>query len=270
MPAGSYVVTFDDEKKCIDINFEENNNNSIPPEQTILKDEVQDTQTVLQEIYKKDKDTARFSEYHQRLFSIAKGGLTGLDPKTELARRDLVSFQDDVTTREAGRVKHRHLKRLGKYAAGLGVSCFLVASVLYVLDKNGRLRNLGGTIELIRVINFLYLWSGCMTGVWLSFGIRKPTLQFFELHNPEPDLLHPLMRLLFAGLLTVIISLLLVSGAMSVEIGRFSTKGIYDDGVAAWLVGALCGVSEQLLSQQVTKQAARFFRVETNSPRRPA
>jgi hypothetical protein len=141
----------------------------------------------------------------------------------------------------------------------------LLASVLYILNKAGRLGALNGTAELNKVINFLYLWSGCMTGVWLSFGIRRPTLQFFELHIPEPDLLHPLMRLLFAGLLTVIISLLLVSKAISIGIGGISTEGIYDNGVTAWLIGALCGVSEQLLSQQVTQHAARFFRVDSRA-----
>jgi hypothetical protein len=258
MPPGAFKVTYD-ENKYLDIVPQEDAPTHIPPEQITLKDEVLETQTVLHEIYKKEKDKGRFSDYYQQLVQLAQVGLTGPTPRTELARRDLINFQDTVTIREAGRVKHRYLKKLGRYAAGIGVPCLLVATVLYLLNRTGNLSELNSANDVNKVVSFLYLWSGCMTGVWLSFGIRRPTLQFFDLHTPEPDLLHPLIRLLFAGLLTTIISLLLVLKAVSIGIAGISTDNIYDNGVTAWLVGALCGVSEQLLSQQVTQNAGRLF-----------
>jgi hypothetical protein len=66
---------------------------------------------------------------------------------------------------------------------------------------------------------FFALWSGCMAGVWLSFGARKATFKFEDLHIPEQDRLAPVIRLFFVGLLTIILGFAFSVGAVAVNIG---------------------------------------------------
>ena len=98
-----------------------------------------------------------------------------------------------------------------------------------------------------------------MAGVWLSFGARKATFRFEDLHIPEQDRLEPMIRLFFAGLLTVILGLLFSVNAVSLTVGSITTSEINSNFRVALLIGMLCGFSEQILSSKVAKEASSFL-----------
>jgi hypothetical protein len=55
-----------------------------------------------------------------------------------------------------------------------------------------------------------------MAGVRLSFGARKTSIRFEDLHILEEDRLEPLVRLVFAGLLTLVLALLFSTQAVTI------------------------------------------------------
>jgi hypothetical protein len=98
-----------------------------------------------------------------------------------------------------------------------------------------------------------------MAGVWLSFGTRNVVITFEDLGVLEKDRLSPAIRLVFAGLLTVVIGLLISTKAIVLELGGLSTAEFIEDTKVALLIGALCGISELALSAKVSQHARDFL-----------
>jgi hypothetical protein len=112
--------------------------------------------------------------------------------------------------------------------------------------------------DVPEIMSFLLLEAGCMAGVWVSFGARKTVLAFEDLHILEQDRLEPIVRLIFAGLLTLILGLLFSTQAIEVTLGAIKSAEFVNHPAIALLFGLLSGFSEQALSAQVGKQAANL------------
>lgn len=258
MTKGAYKVVEDADNRTIKVDLTCVSGESVPADQIELVQEINRTLTVLQMLFPQKTDSERFLEYFRPLVSIARDGLEDEDAKPDIARRALVELQSQVTTREAGRVKHRYMKRLAKYACTNSAAWFCVA-IGFLIAQEIPLLDWPVVIQSQTIACFFLLLSGCSAGVWLSFGARRTTLTFYELHIPEPDQLHPAMRVAFVMALTVILSLLFHHKVISLGIGELTSSAIYQTPTIAWLVGALCGFGEQLLSTQISEQASRFL-----------
>jgi hypothetical protein len=106
---------------------------------------------------------------------------------------------------------------------------------------------------------FALLWLGCMAGVWLSFGYRKTLFQFDDLIVIEADRLEPTVRLVFAGLMTLLIGAFFYKKAITIVVGEVSTAQIADDPMIALILGAVCGFSELVLGTKVAQRAGAFL-----------
>lgn len=213
----------------------------IPPAQLELRDQCQAALTVIRIICPDDR---KFREYFNHLVSLAQAGLVGDTANPELAQRALEGLREDVTAREAGRIKNAYMKKLG-YCALLGVIAFSI------LAAGLEWRGAG-----IWPRNLAVFEIGAMLGVWLSFGTRKPILKFEELHILEEDRLEPVVRLVFAGILAAALALVFYLRVVDVTLGSLSTDRIANDAWAALLFGILSGVGEKALSTNVSHQAA--------------
>jgi hypothetical protein len=76
-----------------------------------------------------------------------------------------------------------------------------------------------------------------MIGVWLSFAIRKKILTFQNLALLEKDNLEPMMRLIFAGTLTVTLGLAFDQNLVTLSVGKISSADIVKDLKTAILIG---------------------------------
>ena len=250
--AGAFIV-FQDEQDPRDIHFKIGGGSlPVPKEQLDLKTDIESVLTVMRIIFPDDKD---FSHYFRPLLSLAQAGLVGEHARPSVAAGALAALKNEITAREAGKIKNRYMKDLGVKAAALATIALAGAvGIRGVLAyKQSQLPS------AIQFANFLFLWAGCMAGVWLSFGARKTVFRFEDLHIPEEDRLEPFVRLFFAGLLTVIIGLIFTLKAVVVQLGGISSVSIIDSVRVSLLVGLLGGFSEQVLSTAVAKQAARMF-----------
>ncbi|HET6863191.1 MAG TPA: hypothetical protein VFH91_09085, partial [Pyrinomonadaceae bacterium] len=201
-----------------------------PEDQLQLKTEVEQSLTVIRALF--PNGSSRFDEYFQSLLSLAQCGLVGEAANPEVARRALSSWKNEVTAQEGGRIKNRYMIGLGIRALLLGAPPVGVSLIIFRYFTHSS--ELGG---------FLALWGGCMAGVWLSFGARKAAFKFEDLHIPEADRLEPIVRLIFAGLLTTILGLAFSVSAVIVTIGSISTFEINTKFRVALLIGMLCGFS---------------------------
>jgi hypothetical protein len=226
-----------------DIRFEicEDSNGEIPQAQLQLRDQCYAALTVIRIICPEER---KFREYFNHLLSLAQAGLVGSTANPELAQRTLEGLKQDITAREAGRIKNGYMKKLGYYAA-LGVAlCGIMLAVLKWGQAGVWPQNLA-TFEI-----------GTMLGVWLSFGTRKPVLKFEDLHVLEEDQLEPVVRLVFAGILAATVAIVFYLHVLNVTLGALSTDRIATDPWAALLFGILSGVGEKALSTNVSHQAA--------------
>ncbi len=244
MPKGTFRV-YRDQQNPKDIHFESLETEA-PEDQLQLKDEVEQALIVLRSLFV--KRDGRFEDYFGPLLSLAQCGLVGDAANPEVARRALASWKADVTAREGGRIKNEYMKKLGIRALYAGLpTLFLALTVLRYFP------------QYMMLAGFLALWTGCMAGVWLSFGARKASFGFEDLHIPEQDRLEPMIRLVFAGLLTFILGLVFSLDAVKVTLGSITSSEINEKFRVALLIGMLCGFSEQMLSSKVAKQASSFL-----------
>jgi hypothetical protein len=247
---GAFVVSRDPENPR-DILFQlapGQNAAAVPENQLSLRDDVDRALTVLRVLF--PEGDPRFEEYFRSLLSLAQVGLVGAAAQPEVATHALVALKEDITAREGGRIKNRYMRSLGLTALALGGPLVLAALMMQVVWP-----------QFVVFRDFLFLSAGCMAGVWLSFGIRKVVVQFADLGILEQDRLEPVVRLVFAGLLTVIIGLLFYLKAMEVKIGGISSADFFQRSDMALLVGALCGISEQVLPSRIAQEATSLLKL---------
>jgi len=231
----------------------------VPPDQLKLKADIEMTQTVLQTILpdenaelKPKTMTAmqhRYAAYQTKLLGLAQVGLqTPADPDS--SRQALESLQMEILVREGPRVKNGYMKVLGVWAAVSGA----LTAIIYLM-----LRNNPNFSQLLHAYqNLLVLWTGTMIGTWLSFGLRRPKLAFKDLGALEDDMVEPGFRLIFTGLIAIIIAFIFASGMVNVSVGGLNSASLLAHGSSALLIGMLLGVSEQALPGTLTKRASQF------------
>lgn len=249
MPNKGYFRVFKDPKNPNDIHFQQielNSDEKIPEEQLKLRDDVDNAKTTIRMLFANEKE--KFEEYFKSLLALAQLGLVGNSASPDLAARALSSLKQEILIREGGRIKNQYMRELGKVSLVFGFPVLLVGIIIdqFITD-----------FETLR--SFLFLWVGCMVGVWLSFGSRKIELKFEELNALEKDRLSPSIRLIFAGLLTIVIGLLISTKAIVFELGGLSTASFFDGIQIPLLIGIFCGISEQALSTKVAQHASDFL-----------
>lgn len=217
--------------------------NPIPEDQATLQREVSKTATILRTMF--DGDDDRFNRYFPSLLALAQLGLVGKEAQVKLALQALESLRNTLLEQEGGRVKNEYMRKLGVSALIFGAVPLLLGLTLYP------------TYKYVSVT--LLVWGGCMAGCWLSFGLRKVVLEVEDLHRLEDDRVEPNLRLIFTGLLSLVILLMFLTGFSEVTVGFFSTSELLSDRYVAVLIGVICGIGEKALSKRVTNGAATFL-----------
>jgi hypothetical protein len=247
MPTGYFVVSQDTESPK-DIRFQvASSTPSDPPEdQLALKTEVEHVLTGLQMLYAQDQP--KFEQSFRALLSLAQCGLVGPNAQPDIARRALVTLKDEIVLREAGKVKNRYLRGLGKYCIFMQLPGLIMVFVaLYLTPVSIELKCFG------------LLWIGAVAGLWLSCAYRKTKMQFEDLTLIEEDRLEPPVRIIFVMLITMFMGFICYKGGATFTIGDISTKAIGTDPIVAVILGGLFGFSEQALPSQLARQAASLL-----------
>jgi hypothetical protein len=205
----------------------------------------------------------QFRGYYVRLYRAAQLGLEGDNVSPDISLAALSTITSDLIDDEGGHVKNRHLRDLGVHALCLSAPCLIAYVVLCLIagywpSGTAFLRKIH--IDPVLLSSFSILLVGCFLGVWLSYGIRTTKLSLSDLTVTDSDRLTPLVRLLFAGALTMIVGIILALDLVQVKFGTYPVTNLTSDPMFAFLVGCLCGVSELVLPTQVANRANELFK----------
>ncbi|MCJ7579000.1 MAG: hypothetical protein MUP98_00525 [Candidatus Aminicenantes bacterium] len=248
MSKGAFLV-YPDKENPKDIHFEYVSGiEKIPGEQLELREEIDRVLVVLRALFPNENDI-NFNEYFRPLLSLAQAGLVGENAQPKLAKGALDALKNEILAREAGRVKNKYMKNLGKKAFLFGGLPLFIGLIFYWIAPQLRL-----------LWTYLLLWAGCMAGVWLSFGARKADYRFEDLHIPEKDRLEPSVRLVFSGLISIIFGLLFATGAIEMKVGGILLSNFISNFQIALLLGMILGFSETTLPSALASKASSFIR----------
>lgn len=228
----------------------------IPPQdQSDLQASVSQVLNVAKKLYLPEnaQPLPAFRLVYTRLFRIAQLGLEG-DAAPAIAKAGLDRLTQDLIDAEGGRVKNLHLAQLGARAAWLAAIFAAVYLLLCASAGNLLLRAIGVDAQTAR--SFMMLWVGCFGGVWMSYAIRTTTFTLRDLVITDADRLQPLVRLIFAGLLTMALGLVLTLGWADLKLGQISLAAFIKNPTEGLLFGLFCGVSELLLPGMVSQRAS--------------
>lgn len=256
MAQGCYTVNSTTDQRDIEFHSLAIGTGPIPEDQAALMSAIEQTIPVLRKVFANRE--GEFRRYFNNLLSLAQGGLVGSNAQPTVAQRALSNLQAEVVGNEAERVKGRYMARLGTIAAAFAVPALIIAAASHVAGTFPIFMSVHGFVSTTTVENLTLVVSGCAVGVWLSYGIRKQAITFLDLDVPDRDYLSPGMRLVFAELVTLTLTLLFTAGALEVKLGKVSSATIYSDSLAALVFGLLSGLSEQVLPKQLAQQAQRI------------
>lgn len=223
-----------------------------PADMLALKADIERALSSIQAIYSRSVDRSKLEEGVAKLTKLAQLGLVGNSPATPEAAAALTMFKHDIVSREAGRIKNDYMILLGKWALAFA---FICAVAFFTFDRWPFLP----PEQIYRYRNVMLVLTGCMAGAWASFASRKVALTFDDLAALEDDKLEPPLRLIFAGVLTVILVLVFCTGFAKVVIGGFDVSHVLTSGSVALLIGALAGLAEKALPAAMMQRATAFI-----------
>jgi len=237
-----------------------------PADQLDLKREIESVLQAVQTLYldrNRVPTSERFGGYLAGLHQIALLGLVGSNAQPKVASHALAGMVTELLDTEGTALKQRGLSTLASLAFRFSFVLLLLYFMLRVGHASKAFAGLGSTLGIDPLIlaNFCLLWVGCFLGVVLSYGIRKTSLQLADFLRSDADRLLPGTRLLFAGALTMLIGMLLFFGAVEIKLGSFTTADLAAFPMAAFLIGAVCGISELALPNFLSERAAKALKV---------
>ncbi|MEO5346285.1 MAG: hypothetical protein H7834_07905 [Magnetococcus sp. YQC-9] len=109
------------------------------------------------------------------------------------------------------------------------------------------------------ILNCCTLWIGCCIGVWLSVCMNPPVSRFESLQLMARDNLEPSIRLIFTGLLSIFLALLLNSQIIVIKLGSFDVNYFLFDFKESLIIGMFCGLGEKALSTTVSQRVSQFM-----------
>jgi hypothetical protein len=249
MAAGHFIVSQDGTNLDIVYRIDPNAAGPCPDDQLALKNDLEAAEAALKVLY---PDEALRVPRFRELLSLAQVGLQGASAEPKVAASALANLKSAILTTEGGARKNRYFKGLGKTAALYGGPLLIVACILKYAPLPATPATINQSVLPV-LISFSLLWSGAMLGAWLSYGLRTEELTFAELTAPEEDRLEPGVRLIFVGVLALVVGLALYLDVLEIAFGKISSRDFTQRAALALLIGVLMGASERALSGQVTK-----------------
>lgn len=217
--------------------------------------EIEKTLVIVRKLF--EKTPLELEQYFSQLLTLAQAGLVPENAQPAISLNALQQLKNEIIDKKSGEVKNSYFKTLGLRALYLGIPPLVLALILKLL--NYIYPNIDSLSNLSVFANFIFVWCSSLLGIWISFGARKTVLTFEELTTIEEDRLEPVMRMIFAGSISLIFSLLFYKQAITINFGTVSSKDISTDVFIAMIFGVSLGLSEQILGKKITKKAASLF-----------
>lgn len=209
----------------------------IPDDQLELVYTVQRMNGILNNVFSKDEreESEKYKIYYRNLLNYAKIGLEGANAHSKFAKESIDKLELELLDSESGRIKGAYLKKLGRYAALIGILTFIIAVVLSRLDVET-------FEEVIEFKNYFIIWSGCMVGLWVSKCIRNLSMTVEDLVAMKNNINSIIVSLMFAGFTSIIFFLIFETNLFSISFGKMASENIIKDYQILFLFGSIVGL----------------------------
>jgi hypothetical protein len=257
--AGNVIATPAD-PKARSLRFAASPNVADPPQDQLeLKADVESALSAIQRIYPDSLNEADFRRYFVRIAGAAQVGLVGASCYSELGKQALSGVISDLIDQEGAQVKNKHLRALAVRSVYLSIPLLILYVIFrFFIESTGLLRHHLGILFLSAdmVSSFVIMLAGCLLGVTLSYAARTTILTLKDLTTPDVEQLRPYSRLLVSAGWALLFGYLVVLDVFVIQIGSFSTNTFATNPMVAFVLGAVCGLSNLTLPGVVSKKAA--------------
>ena len=240
------------------------NLSDLPTDQLQLKAEIELALSAIRGLYPGAEGEAEFRPYFVQITGAAQVGLVGDACYPEVGKQALAGIVADLIDQEGGEVKNKHLRALAVRSLKLSGPLFIGYLIFRLLGSSRAytsVRQLLSTLYLDpqMVASFMVMLVGCLMGVTLSYAARTTVLSLKDLVTPDIERLRPYARLLVSAGWTLLIGYLVALDMISFEIGDISTKKFGSQPMVAFILGAVCGLSNLTLPGVVSKKVGETF-----------
>lgn len=230
---------------------------TVPAAQQALKARLDSTLMALRLILPPDHSdpriAAQYGDAFQRLTDVARLGLT-TPAAPAVAAAELETLRADLVLRAGPRTITRYLGRLGWRATLYAVLGMALHAAVAVPPPW-----VAPWVEGVQLFNLPVMWSGAMAGAWLSVGLSRRRFAPEDLALlADVGAQGVNLRLLYVGLLTIVVGLVLLTDLITVSVGHFTAADLEHNWMAALLLGAVCGIGERAVSDRVMQQTKRL------------
>lgn len=232
-----------------------------PKDQMTLKGSVELALTAIRRLYPGAENEPTFRRYFVQIAGAAQVGLAGMSAHPDVATQALSSTVADLIDTEGARIKNGHLRDLAQSAWTLSwplLTVYLIARGVVGVDPKSLVYQwlLGLDVHPLAVSCFMVMLVGCFLGVVLSYAARTTVMGLTDIVSPDTDQLRPVVRLAVSGGWTVLVGYLLSLEIVVLKFGPASSQEFVDKPMLAFLIGAICGLTNLTLPGSVMKKVS--------------
>lgn len=247
MPTGCFCVYRNpDDKWDITFSLKDSNPTEIPKNQLTLFSEAERLNVILRAIFKNNE--SEYIKYSTRLLTLSQAGLVGENAQPDLGIEALEVLKNDIVNNVGPEVKNKYMIKLGKVALIFLIVCFIIGIVLMLTPVS-------------YLNHYCIIWAGSMIGLWISFGVRKMEFSLDDFEKIEKDQMTPIIRVVFVGISSLILALMMNTGMLRVIIGDFDSVLISKNYECSLLIGIFSGLAETSLSKNLYNKAMELIKI---------
>lgn len=228
------------------------------PEHVInFKDEIEYFINVIQILYSDAGSKELYDKYYDRLFTMADLAFNSSTERVKLAERSLSKLKNEITN-DAGQSIRNNL--LLDYLKASVVPIIFTLVLVFLGDKIASyIFELVGKVGGRFYISNLGLVSiSAMAGGWLSIATATRNLDYADILSALNNQKGIIIRLIFINMFSLFISVLMISGFLTINLGGLDSKNIISDYTTALAFGFILGFSEKVFMDKVESKLSKL------------
>ncbi len=235
-----HVSRHPNDQHSTDVAFTPINSNPIPKKYLDFKSDIESFIVAIDHLYA--KDAAKKNDFLEQAYYADSLCFSGTNSDFSTAVQTLTEIKSKVITTSWSKIRNRIL-------ANYGVVVLILSIFFLVISQF--------TNEVLK--NLPIVLAGSCVGSWLSMAIRTKDFEFDDIVNGFNEFDSPILRACFVCVLTSVITVLLLSGFLEINIGNMSSSAISSDGWAAFAVGSIFGFGEKTLVSTLTEKSQDYL-----------
>lgn len=246
------VTKHPDDNNANDIYFgvrDEDNEIDFPEKILNLKNDIEKFISTIQSVFKDDSDL--FNKYYQRVFSLADLAFNSSKDQSKIAQDSLDKLKNEIIIEVGPGIRNLLLFNFLKLSL---IPLLISILIVFIGDQIvAFLYGLLGDREGNYYISKLGLISiGAISGGWISMATSTFSFNYNDISRFLNNNKEILSRILFIIIFSICISIVMISGVLTINIGGLDSTNIVNSSSVALAFGFLIGLSDKIFIQKLT------------------